>query len=131
MIRISSRLAQKRNCLALVTGESVGQVASQTLNSMQVINDVTNMPIIRPVACFDKLEIMDIAKRIDTYDISIRPFEDCCTIFTPKNPVTKPNLEKAIEYEQKFDYEVLIEEILNNIETKNIYKTNKIDDEFF
>lgn len=131
MIRISSRLAQKRNLLALVTGESVGQVASQTLNSMQVINDVTNMPIIRPVACFDKIEIMDVAKKIDTYEISIRPFEDCCTIFTPKNPVTKPILEKAIEYESKFDYESLIEEILENIETKNIYKSNKNDEEFF
>lgn len=131
MVRISSRLASKRNCLALVTGESVGQVASQTLNSMQVINDVTNMPIIRPVACFDKLEIMDVAKKIDTYEISIRPFEDCCTIFTPKNPVTKPNLEKALEYESKFDYEALIDEIMENIETKNIYKTNKTDEDFF
>jgi len=131
MVRISSRLAKKRNCLALVTGESVGQVASQTLNSMQVINDVTNMPIIRPVACFDKLEIMDVAKKIDTYEISIRPFEDCCTIFTPKNPVTKPMLEKAIEYESKFDYESLIQEILENIETKNIYKNTKNDEEFF
>ena len=131
MVRISSRLAQKRNCLALVTGESVGQVASQTLNSMQVINDVTNMPIIRPVACFDKLEIMDVAKKIDTYEISIRPFEDCCTIFTPKNPVTKPNLEKALEFESKFDFESLIDEIMENIETKNIYKNNKNDEEFF
>ena len=130
MIRIASRLASKRNCLALVTGESVGQVASQTLNSMQVINDVTNMPIIRPVACFDKVEIMDVAKKIDTYEISIRPFEDCCTIFTPKNPVTKPNLEKALEYEAKFDYESLIDEIMENIETKNIYKTNKNEEEF-
>ena len=131
MIRISTRLAQKRNCLSLVTGESVGQVASQTLNSMQVINEVTNMPIIRPVACFDKLEIMDVAKKIDTYEISIRPFEDCCTIFTPKNPVTKPTIEKALEYESKFDYESLIDEIMENIETKNIYKNNKSDEDFF
>lgn len=129
MIRISTLLAQKRNCLALVSGESIGQVASQTLNSMNVINEVSNMPIIRPLACFDKIEIMDIAKKIDTYEISIRPFEDCCTIFTPKNPVTKPNLEKALEYESKFDYESLIQEILENIETKNIYKTNK-EEEF-
>ena len=131
MVRIASRLANKRNCLALVTGESVGQVASQTLNSMQVINEVTNMPIIRPVACFDKMDIMDIARKIDTYEISIRPFEDCCTIFTPKNPVTKPTLDKAIEYESKFDYESLIEEILENIETKNIYRENKTDEEVF
>jgi thiamine biosynthesis protein ThiI len=130
MVRIASAWAKKRNCLALVTGESVGQVASQTLNSMSVINDVTNTPIIRPVACFDKVEIMDVAKRIDTYEISIRPFEDCCTIFTPKNPVTKPTLEKALEYEAKFDYQSLIDEILSNIETKNIYKDSRVNDDF-
>ena len=130
MVRIASAWAKKRNCLALVTGESVGQVASQTLNSMSVINDVTNTPIIRPVACFDKVEIMDVAKKIDTYEISIRPFEDCCTIFTPKNPVTKPTLEKALEYEAKFDYQTLIDEILKNIETKNIYKDSRVNEEF-
>jgi len=130
MVRIASEWAKRRNCLALVTGESVGQVASQTLNSMSVINDVTNTPIIRPVACFDKIEIMDIAKKIDTYEISIRPFEDCCTIFTPKNPVTKPTLDKALEYESKFDYQSLINEILDNIETKNIYKDSRINEEF-
>ena len=130
MVRIASEWAKRRNCLALVTGESVGQVASQTLNSMSVINDVTNTPIIRPVACFDKLEIMDVAKKIDTYEISIRPFEDCCTIFTPKNPVTKPTLDKALEYESKFDYQSLINEILDTIETKNIYKDSRINEEF-
>jgi len=120
MYRISERVARRNNCLALVSGESVGQVASQTLNSMQVINEVTSFPMIRPLACFDKLEIIDIARKIDTYDISIRPFEDCCTIFTPKNPVTKPNLETAINYENKFNYEELIEEIMNNINTITI-----------
>ena len=130
MVRIASEWAKRRNCLALVTGESVGQVASQTLNSMSVINDVTNTPIIRPVACFDKLEIMDVAKKIDTYEISIRPFEDCCTIFTPKNPVTKPTLDKALEYESKFDYQSLINEILDTIETKNSYKDSRINEEF-
>ncbi len=120
MYRISERVARRNNCLALVSGESVGQVASQTLNSMQVINEVTNFPMIRPLACFDKLEIIDIAKKIDTYDISIRPFEDCCTIFTPKNPVTKPNLETAINYENKFNYEELIDEIMKKIEIVTI-----------
>ena len=120
MVRIASAWAKKRNCLALVTGESVGQVASQTLNSMSVINDVTNTPIIRPVACFDKVEIMDVAKKIDTYEISIRPFEDCCTIFTPKNPVTKPDLQTAINYENKFNYQELIDEIMKNINTITI-----------
>jgi len=120
MYRISELVARRNNCLALVSGESVGQVASQTLNSMQVINNVTSFPMIRPLACFDKLEIIDIARKIDTYDISIRPFEDCCTIFTPKNPVTKPNLETAINYENKFNYEELIDEIMKNINTITI-----------
>lgn len=120
MYRISELVARRNNCLALVSGESVGQVASQTLNSMQVINEVTNFPMIRPLACFDKLEIIDIARKIDTYDISIRPFEDCCTIFTPKNPVTKPNLETAINYENKFNFNELIEEIMKNINTITI-----------
>lgn len=120
MYRISELVARRNNCLALVSGESVGQVASQTLNSMQVINEVTSFPMIRPLACFDKLEIIDIAKKIDTYEISIRPFEDCCTIFTPKNPVTKPSLEAAINYENKFDYNELIEEIMKNINTITI-----------
>ena len=120
MYRISELVARRNNCLALVSGESVGQVASQTLNSMQVINEVTSFPMIRPLACFDKLEIIDIAKKIDTYEISIRPFEDCCTIFTPKNPVTKPSLEAAINYENKFNYNELIEEIMKNINTITI-----------
>ena len=120
MYRISELVAKRNNCLALVSGESIGQVASQTLNSMQVINEVTSFPMIRPLACFDKLEIIDIAKKIDTYEISIRPFEDCCTIFTPKNPVTKPSLETAINYENKFNYQELIDEIMKNINTITI-----------
>ena len=117
MYRISELVAKRNNCLALVSGESIGQVASQTLNSMQVINNVTNFPMIRPLACFDKVEIIDLARKIDTYDISVRPFEDCCTIFTPKNPVTKPNIETAINYENKFNYQELIDEIMKNINT--------------
>ncbi|MBP3398308.1 MAG: tRNA 4-thiouridine(8) synthase ThiI [Erysipelotrichaceae bacterium] len=117
MVRIADRLAQRRNCMALVTGESVGQVASQTLNSMQTINDVTTMPILRPVVTYDKLEIIDVAKKINTYETSILPYEDCCTIFTPKNPVTKPTIKRAVEMESHFDFEPLIEECLNNIET--------------
>jgi len=120
MYRISELVARRNNCLALVSGESVGQVASQTLNSIQVINNVTNFPMLRPLACFDKLEIIDIARKIDTYDISIRPFEDCCTIFTPKNPVTKPDLQTAINYENKFNFEELIDEIMKNINTITI-----------
>lgn len=117
MVRIADRLAQRRNCMALVTGESVGQVASQTLNSMQTINDVTTMPILRPVVTYDKLEIIDVAKKIGTYETSILPYEDCCTIFTPKNPVTKPTVKRAVEMESHFDFEPLIEECINHIET--------------
>ena len=129
MYRISELVAKRNNCLALVSGESIGQVASQTLNSMQVINNVINFPMLRPLACFDKLEIIDIARKIDTYDISIRPFEDCCTIFTPKNPVTKPNIETAIKYENKFNYQEFIDEIMKNIKT--IVINDKIDESEF
>ena len=95
---------------------------------MQVINNVTNVPVIRPVACLDKLEIIDIAKKIDTYETSILPYEDCCTIFLPKHPVINPELEKAIIYETTFDYESLIEEAIKNKETIKIKNDiNKFD----
>ena len=117
MYRIASKLCEKYKGLVIVNGESVGQVASQTLTSMRVINEVTNIPVIRPVACMDKIEIMDVARKIDTYDISIIPFEDCCTVFVPKHPVINPKLEVAIEEENKFDYETLIEEAVNTVNT--------------
>ena len=116
MFRLASELAKRRNCPAISSGESVGQVASQTLESMRTINEVTNLPIIRPLVTTDKLDIIELARKIDTYEISIRPFEDCCTIFAPKNPKTKPALEKAIEYDNKFDYQSMIEEALKNLE---------------
>ena len=116
MYRISEKVMEKNSLLCLINGESVGQVASQTLTSMRVINSVTNVPVIRPVACLDKLEIIDISKKIGTYETSILPYEDCCTIFLPKHPVINPNMNKAIEYEKSFDYESLIEETINNEE---------------
>ncbi len=128
MYRITERMAKRRKCLAIVNGESVGQVASQTLTSMRVINDVTNMPIIRPVACLDKLEIMEIARKIDTYDISILPYEDCCTIFVPKQPVINPKLKLCEEMETRFDYVELINKTLKNVKTITI-KENE-DSEF-
>ena len=106
----------------LINGESVGQVASQTLASMAVINEVTHVPVIRPVSCLDKLEIIEIAKKIGTYDISILPYEDCCTIFLPKHPVIHPILEKAYEYENRVDYSTLIQEAVDNMETISICK---------
>ena len=125
MYRISERIMQKENCLVLINGESVGQVASQTLNSMQVINSVTNVPVIRPVACLDKLEIIDISKKIDTYETSILPYEDCCTIFLPKHPVIHPILDKCLNDESKFDYQTLIDNAIDNeliIDEKNNIK---------
>lgn len=120
MYRISERVAKKYNCSILISGESIGQVASQTLQSLYVINNVTNMPVIRPVATMDKKEIVDIAQKINTYDISIRPYEDCCTIFVPKNPVINPDLGRCLEYEKLFDYEAFIDECIKNMEIINI-----------
>ena len=115
MYRIMEKLSERFKGLVIVNGESVGQVASQTLTSMNVINNVTNLPVLRPVACFDKLEIIDISKKIDTYDISILPYEDCCTVFVPRHPIINPSLKHCLEMEGLFDYESLIDEILNNL----------------
>ena len=120
MFRLASRLAKRRKCPVISSGESVGQVASQTLQSMNVINEVTSIPVIRPCATLDKLEIIKIAEKIDTYEISIRPYEDCCTIFTPKAPKTSPHLDEVKKFEEKADYDTLINEALNNIEVKII-----------
>ncbi len=127
MYRISQKVMEKRGALVLINGESISQVASQTLTSMYVINNVINCPVIRPVACLDKLEIIEIAKKIGTYETSILPYEDCCTIFLPKHPVINPNLETAIAMENNFDYEKLIEEAVNNMET---IKIDNSEDEF-
>lgn len=117
MYRIMEKLANKYHGLVIINGESIGQVASQTLTSMNVINEVTSMPVIRPVACFDKLEIIDIAKKIDTYNISILPYEDCCTVFVPKHPVINPTLEQALKEESKFEYESLIQNAVDDVNT--------------
>ena len=120
MYRISERLAKKNNCKVIVNGESIGQVASQTLTSMSVINNVTNMPVIRPVACLDKLEIIDIAKKINTYETSILPYEDCCTIFVPEHPVINPILDKCLEYERLINVDELVDRAVKNVETIKI-----------
>ena len=120
MYRLATSLAYSRNCPVIANGESIGQVASQTLQSMKVINEVTDLPVIRPLATTDKLEIIKIAKKIDTFDISIRPFEDCCTIFTPKRPKTMPHLDSVEAFEKSFDYQSLLKEALSNIEVKYI-----------
>ncbi len=127
MYRIAEEVVLKKHLKVIINGESVGQVASQTLSSMVVINNVTNLPIIRPVACLDKLEIIDIANKIGTYETSILPYEDCCTIFLPKHPVINPVLEKCFEYESLFDYQTLINECINNIEIITNLEEEKSD----
>lgn len=128
MYRIAEKVAKKHNCKVIINGESIGQVASQTLTSMQIINSVTNMPIIRPVACLDKLEIIKIAHDINTYETSILPYEDCCTIFLPKHPVINPDLNKCLQYENNFDYNTLIDECINNIKVISNLDNNKFKD---
>lgn len=120
MYRIASRLATKLKLPCLATGESVGQVASQTLESLNVINEVTNIAVLRPLCTYDKVDIIKLSEKIGTYDISIRPFEDCCTIFAPVKPKTAPHLDECQKIESKFDFEPLIEEALNNLELKYI-----------
>mgnify|MGYP004618090165 CR=1 FL=1 len=128
MYRIAQKFAKMHKIPIIVNGESVGQVASQTITSMSVINEVTNMPIIRPVACLDKLEIIEIAKKIGTYETSILPFEDCCTIFVPKHPVINPKLEKCVLAESKFNFDKMIDECIENIETITNLEPNNYDD---
>ncbi len=109
MMRISERLASNRSCLALITGESLGQVASQTLPALAVTDTVCNIPVLRPLIGMDKEEIVEISRKIDTFEISIQPYEDCCTVFTPRHPKTRPTIEQCIAAEQKLDIEKLIE----------------------
>ena len=139
MLRITDQLRENARALAIANGESVGQVASQTLDSMVAINDVTNTPIIRPVATMDKLDIIKVAEEIDTFELSIQPFEDCCTVFAPPSPKTKPKLEKARQYEARLDVEglikeavegTLIEEITANYTTPVETASQEIDDLF-
>lgn len=115
MLRIADRLREQRKALAIFNGENLGQVASQTMESMVAINAVTSTPIIRPVATMDKNEIIDIAQKIDTFELSIQPFEDCCTIFAPTAPKTKPQLDKAGKFESRLDVEDLVERAVAGI----------------
>ena len=128
MYRIMEKLSYKYKAYAIINGESIGQVASQTLTSMHTINAVTSMPVVRPVACLDKLEIIDISKKIDTYDISILPFEDCCTVFVPKHPAINPTIEESLKYEANFDYEKMIEEAVENLYTIKIEEQSDFSD---
>ena len=128
MYRISAIVASQNHCKVLINGESIGQVASQTLTSMNAINEVVTMPVIRPVACFDKLEIIDLAKKINTYETSILPYEDCCTIFVPKHPVINPTKEKCGEYEELIPYKELIYEAVKTHEVVKISNEKEFKD---
>ncbi|MDY6151706.1 MAG: tRNA uracil 4-sulfurtransferase ThiI [Eubacteriales bacterium] len=121
MMRIAERIAKANSCGALITGESLGQVASQTMESITVTNGIIeDLPVFRPLIGMDKTEIMDIARNIDTYDTSILPYEDCCTVFLPKNPVIRPKLETVLKAEAKLDVETLIAACIENQEIINV-----------
>ena len=118
MMRIAEKLAEKNGCQALITGESIGQVASQTLQSLAATNEVCTLPVFRPVIAFDKQEIVDIALKINTYETSIQPYEDCCTIFVAKHPVTKPNRKIIRKSETKLTkIDEMVETAMKTVET--------------
>lgn len=127
MYRIAELLARRENCKCIINGESIGQVASQTLTSISTINEVIITPVIRPVCCLDKLEIIDIAKKIETYETSILPYEDCCTIFVPEHPVINPERKLARTYEEAFDFRTLN---LQSVKNKNTIKLPEEKSEF-
>lgn len=129
MMQVADKLVHNIGGHAIVNGENLGQVASQTLKSMYAINNVTSTPILRPLLTFDKEEIVEKAKNYGTFDVSIQPYEDCCTIFTPKNPVTEPDFDKVVKYESVYDFEEMINRAVENIETLTITKDYKSDKE--
>jgi len=132
MMRISDELRKHYNGLAIVNGESIGQVASQTLESMFAINEVTSTPIIRPVVAMDKLEIIDISKKIDTFDLSIQPFEDCCTVFAPPSPKTRPKMSEIEYFEARLDIDGLVQRAVEGAMEEQIMpgSRNKTEEAF-
>ena len=120
MMKIAEAIAEKKGFNALITGESIGQVASQTVESLHVTNSAVSMPVFRPLIAMDKVDIIDIAKRVGTFETSILPFEDCCTVFLPKRPITKPRLEKILKSEEKLEVQRLIDEALESMEIEEI-----------
>lgn len=130
MFRIAEEIAKKNNILALATGESLGQVASQTLYSMNTINEVTTLPIIRPLVSMDKVDIIKWARKIETYDISVLPYEDCCTIFLPPSPKTKPKRQDANKFEQYLPVEELVKEAVNQTKVIEINEMGVLEEKF-
>ncbi|WP_188453399.1 tRNA uracil 4-sulfurtransferase ThiI [Virgibacillus oceani] len=130
MLRISEAVCRNENILSMTNGESLGQVASQTMESMNVINEVTNYPLIRPLVAMDKNDIIKVSRKINTYDISIRPYEDCCTIFVPKSPKTKPKRDKVNYFESQADYTDLLQEAIEGIEVVTLTDQNEKENDF-
>jgi thiamine biosynthesis protein ThiI len=126
MYKIAVRICEKRKIDVIINGESIGQVASQTLESIRAVNEVTNIPIIRPLATFDKEEIITVARKIRTFDISIRPYEDCCTVFVPEHPIIRPDLERVFSEESKCEFGFMIEDAVENIKEYNLNYSEKI-----
>ena len=120
MMAIADRLAHKLGCGGLITGESLGQVASQTMQAIGVTDPVATLPVFRPCIGLDKEEIVQIARKIGTFETSIQPYEDCCTVFTPRHPRTRPELSKVLEQEQKLDFEALVQEALDGAYVEHI-----------
>ncbi|MDR4969335.1 MAG: tRNA uracil 4-sulfurtransferase ThiI, partial [Acholeplasmataceae bacterium] len=127
MYRLAESYANRNKIICLINGESIGQVASQTLQGMKAVEAVTKTPILRPVITYDKQEIVNIAKDIETFDVSIRPFNDCCSIYVPKNPATKPRESYALKYERYVNYEELLEQALNQVRTLDITSDFNMD----
>lgn len=127
MYRIAEGLAIQKNCICIINGESVGQVASQTLRSMNTINQVTNYPVLRPLCTYDKVDIISLSKKIDCYDVSIKPFEDCCTVYVPKSPATAPKIDKAELYEKSFDYKTMVAEAVEHTNSIMISSDSDLD----
>lgn len=117
MMAIAEKIAIKRSCQALITGESIGQVASQTMSALAVTDDAVSMPVFRPLIGMDKEEIVEISRRIDTFETSILPYEDCCTVFTPRHPTTKPKIEMIVRSQEKLDIQRLIDEAVEGTVT--------------
>ena len=120
MMRIAERIARQEGCEALITGESIGQVASQTMEALGTTDSVVSMPVFRPLIGFDKSEIIEVARRIDTLEISSLPYEDCCTVFTPRHPATRPKMEKILEGEARLEMETLIADALSGVEVISV-----------
>src|SRR5699024_4717917 len=130
MIRISEAICKREGILSITNGENLGQVASQTMESMHAINEVTNFPILRPLLTMDKEDIIRLSRQIATYPISIRPYEDCCTIFVPKSPKTMPRREKVNEFEGRYDFTELLQEAIEQTEVIDITDQKGLEGSF-